>query len=111
MSQTLLTVYPGSGTTPLLFTNFVFTAADVSNGNAVSSPTGDEVIVAWNTDSGNSHYATLIGVSGAESIVIPANGFSFIGRVPLSGFLQPDGSYHLSVDSALVKFAVLIVPS
>lgn len=95
--------------------NYVWTAADVANGNSFSC-TGHEVVLVQNTDSG-SHTVTVVsaadpfGRSGdITAYAVAAGLFSVLPFFSTTGWKQSDGTIHLSATDATVKFAVLRLP-
>ncbi len=90
-----------------------WTAADVANGNAFHV-TGDQVLLARNTDGAAPHNVTVTSVPdglgrtkdiGPDSI--PANGTRVYPRFGLIGWRQADGMVYVSADAATIEFAVL----
>lgn len=99
-----------------LSADLAWTATDTTNGNAVAS-TGREVLLVWNTDT-VSHTVTIS--SSADSLgrtgditayAEAATTISCFGPFPVTGFKQTDGTLHVTSSSALVKFAVIHVPT
>jgi len=88
-----------------------FAAADVSNKNQFA-PTGDDVIIAWN--SGASPYTITItsfaddkNRTGDVSTYSLAAGDIASFRIKTPGWKQTDGYVYLEASNAAVKFAVL----
>ncbi len=96
--------------------DFVFTAADVSNGNSFVS-TGRELLLVQN--SGASAYTVTI-TSVADSLSrtgdittysVGAGLFSMFGPFYQSGWKQSDGTVHVTASNAAVLLAVVRLPS
>lgn len=95
--------------------NYVYTAADVANGNSFGC-TGHEVVVAQNTDSG-SHTVTISSAPDAygrsgdiTSYALAAGLFAVLPFFTVAGWRQSDGTIHIQANDATVKFAVLRLP-
>lgn len=95
--------------------DFVWTAADVANGNSFVS-TGHEVVLVNNT--GGSSYTVTVtsqpdayGRSGdLTTYAVAAGLFSVLPHFTTGGWKQSDGTIHLSASNAAVKFAVIHLP-
>jgi hypothetical protein len=107
--------YPALPVTPT-GADFVFTAADLANGNSFVS-TGRELLLVQN--SGASPYTvTVTSVADNQkrtgditSYSVGAGLFSMFGPFSQPGWLQSDGTVRVSASNALVKFAVVRLPS
>lgn len=96
--------------------DFVFTAADASNGNSFVS-TGRELLLVQN--SGASPYTVTIS-SVADNLQrtgdittysVGAGLFSMFGPFSQPGWKQTDGTVHVTASNAAIKFAVVRLPS
>jgi hypothetical protein len=103
---------------PLVATSadFVYTAADASNGNSFVS-TGRELVLVNN--SGGSAY-TVTFTSVVDSVnrtgdittySVGAGLFSVFGPFAMNGWKQTDGTVHVTASNAAIKFAVIRLPS
>jgi hypothetical protein len=112
-AKTLLpTAYAVAGVTPAQ------TAADTVNNNSIVL-TGNEIVLAVNTDTAATHTVTITSAPDAEgrtgditADVVPVavaglSGFRVYQRFPLTGYLQTDGNLYLTANSALIKFIVI----
>lgn len=113
----IITVPDSYPTLPLtaLSLDFVWTAADNTNGNSFVS-TGRELVLVQNTDS-SGHTVTVTSVpdqtnrSGdITAYAVAAGVFDALPYFAGTGWRQSDGTIHLSANSALIKFAVLRLP-
>jgi hypothetical protein len=93
---------------------FVFTAADVANGNAFPSP-GKYLVIAQNADAaGQTITITSVkdGLGRAGDVTaynLPTTTFAAFILETL-GWFQADGNFYVSASSANVKFAVIKLP-
>jgi hypothetical protein len=81
--------------------------------------TGNEIVIALNTDTGATHTVTVTSAPDAEgrtsditADIVPVcvgttPGVRVYQRFPLNGYLQTDGSLYFEANSALIKFIVL----
>jgi hypothetical protein len=96
--------------------DFVFTAADASNGNSFVS-TGRELVLVQN--SGASAYTVTFtsvadGINRTGDITtysVGAGLFSMFGPFSQSGWKQTAGTILVTASNAAVKFAVVRLPS
>jgi hypothetical protein len=112
-SQTPKGPYPGSISAGDLA--LAFSAADTSNGNSFKL-TGHEVLLAYNSDA-SAHHLTITSTPDSRgrsadiaSYSIPATShaaFSFLSGQ--EGWIETDGTAHISADDTTVKLAVLYV--
>lgn len=93
--------------------DITWTAADSSNGNAVTL-TGNEVVLAWNTHASTAYTVTVstvadeLGRTGdITAYSLAAGDIAWVGPIPSRGFAQTDGKLYLSANNAAVKFAVI----
>lgn len=116
MSFTALTVTqlkgPGISSVAALGLAIAPVAMDAANGNSFPM-TGKEIILFQNTDV-SAHTITLtsvpdgLGRSGdIATYNIPAGGFAAFDAQQVVGWIQTDGTMHISTSSALVFVAVL----
>lgn len=87
-------------------------ASDNVNGNSIVL-TGNEIVIAFNSDV-SAHTVTINSVGDQEgrtsditALNIAAGAYQVFQRFPLNGWLQSDGTLHLSTNSALIKFFVI----
>lgn len=112
----IVTVKDSFDAVTALSLNYVYTAADVANGNSFVS-TGREIVLVQNTDSGG-HHVSVVSVADAfgrtgdiTAYAVAAGLFSVLPYLSgAAGWKQTDGTIHLSADDATVKFAVLRLP-
>lgn len=113
LTKTLLpTGFAVAGATPT-----VTTGDTVNNHSCVL--TGNEIVVAMNTDTAGAHTVTVssqpdqegrtgdIAADSVPACVGTTPGFRVYQRFPLNGWLQADGNLYLATNSALIKFIVL----
>lgn len=121
MARTNIPVITPIGAFPVLpltalQAQFVFTAADVANGN--SSPmTGRELLIIQNTDAG-AQTVTIVSAPDANgrsgditTYSLPASTFAMLGPFTTSGWRQSSGKLFFNASNANVKFAVVALPS
>jgi len=121
MAATALPIITPLGSYPALpiaalGADFVFTAADASNGNSFVS-TGRELLLVQN--SGGSAYTVTVS-SVADTIQrtgdittysVGAGLFSMFGPFLQPGWKQSDGTVLVTASNAAIKFAVVRLPS
>lgn len=113
--KTALGSYP---TLPLVANSldFTFVAADpVNKEQFVAS--GNDLVVAWNTDGANPHTVTVNSVADEKgrtgdipNYSIGAGKQALIGPLQKAGWMQPDGKIYLEASNAAIKFAVVVLP-
>jgi hypothetical protein len=89
-----------------------FAAADVANKNQFAA-SGDDLILAWNTDPTNPYTFTVTSMTDDKKRTGDVTAFSLaageIGafRVKTEGWTQADGKVYLEASNAAIKFAVI----
>lgn len=116
MARTVLTVQILNGAFTAPPTALTMTAADVANGNQFAMAKGDKLIVQ-NTDV-SSHNFTLSSIADPFSRTgdigpqaLAAGAITVYGPLDFPGWIQTDGSFHLSADNAGIKFAIIRSPA
>lgn len=112
-SQTPKGPYPGTVNAGDLA--LVFAGGDASNGNSFKL-TGHEVLLAYNSDA-STHHITLTSTADSRGrsadistyamLTLTHMAFSFLSGQ--EGWIETDGTAHITVDDATVKLAVLYV--
>lgn len=94
--------------------DLTMTAADVAN-KEQTTLTGDELVVAHNTDSG-AHTVTITSIADSNgrtgniaSYSLAAGDYVVFGPFEMDGWRQADGALYFEADSATVKFGVIRV--
>jgi len=117
MPRTTLTKTTAKGPFPTLPVtaeglDATFTAADVGNKNQFL-PSGDDLIIAWNTDGANPYTFTMTSAvdtgnrTGDIATYSLAAGDHGVFRVKTMGWVQADGYVYLEGSNAAVKFAIV----
>lgn len=89
-----------------------FAAADTANHNQFV-PSGDDVLLAWNSDPTNPYTFTLTSAADEKNRTGDITTYSLAAgeiaafRVKLPGWRQSDGYVYLTASNAAIKFAVL----
>ncbi len=98
--------------------DFTFAAGDASNGNSFTC-TGEEVLLAYNSDGANPYKITVTSVDDergrSEDITdysLAAGDYAVfgVGLTTNKGWKQTNGKIYLTVENAAVKVAVLRLP-
>lgn len=91
----------------------VFTAADVANKDSFVA-SGNDLVLAWNTDGVNPHTVTASSVADEKKRTGDVTAYSIgageivvLGPFKKAGWMQPSGHVHLDASDAAVKFAVI----
>ncbi len=117
MPRTTLTKTTVLGPYPILppaanALDVTFGAADIPNKNQFA-PSGDDLILAWNTDAVNPYTITITSAADDKNRTGDVSTYS-IGageiaafRVKTAGWTQADGKVYLEASNAAVKFAVM----
>ncbi len=92
--------------------DFLFTAADVGNGNQFI-PSGDDLLIVTNSDGANPYTFTVTSapdplgrIGNIDTYSLGAGEFADF-RLKKTGWMQPDGNIYISASNAAIKFAVL----
>ncbi len=116
MARTTLTKTSAPGRYASNGQALISAAADVANGNQFVA-SGNELIIARNTDGANAHSVTIHSVNdpynrsgniAADSI--PAGETKVYGPFPRLGWMQPDGRVYVNADNSAIEFAVIALP-
>lgn len=105
-------VVGGYGTYSADGADFVWTAADVANGNSVVA-TNNDLVLAYN--SGATPYTVTIGsvadpfnrTGDITAYSLAAGEYGVFGPFPNLGWKQTDGYLYLNANNAAVKFAII----
>lgn len=77
------------------------------------SPSGDDLVIAWNTDGANPYTFTITSTADAQNRTGDIGPYTLQAgehasfRLKSVGFTQTDGKVYLEANNAAVKFAVL----
>jgi hypothetical protein len=94
------------------FQDFVFTPADVVNGNQFLS-TGKELLLMHNVNADSpplSHKVTLFKTQGKMEYNLAGGAYDCCGQIPTAGWKQTDTYVYVTADSAEIELAVLVLP-
>lgn len=93
--------------------DFVFTAADVANGNQVAS-TGNDLILVFNSDVTNPYTVTFTGVvdpfnrsGNITTYSLAALELAAFGPFPGVGWKNSDGYLYINGSNAAIKVAAI----
>lgn len=122
MAQTVLTIEEMQAAFAAIAANgldFVFTAADVANGNSFQC-TGRELLIAYNSDGANPYTFGVTSVDdekgrsedvGPYSLAAGEYAYWTGGLTNSKGWKQTSGLIYLTANNAAIKFAVLRLPA
>ncbi len=94
--------------------SFTFVACDAVNGNSFAN-TGHELLVVLNSDTA-AHSVTVasvpdsVGRTGDSTKNINAGAYYVFQFFPATGWVQTDGTVHVTCSDATIKYALLKFP-
>lgn len=92
--------------------DLTFTAADVGNSNSFV-PSGDDLLLVWNTHATLGYTFTLSSVADAQGRTGDITAYAIAAgvisafRIKKTGWMQTDGSIYLAGSNAAVKFCII----
>lgn len=102
------------GKYPTSLSALTFAAGD-TNGNTFPH-TGQEIVIAENTDGASPYDLTLVsqadettGRTGDVTYEIPAGGFVIIPKLAANGWKNSAGNVELTPENAAIKLAVVLI--